>query len=168
MRGAVWAAVVGLSISTALHAETESLLAGVGTADITPPLEVGLLMSSSRQLWAPFEGVRLPLQARALVIEKGGIRIALVSLDLIGLAGEALGGNDAKRRNVQAQNARKCANGGKFNDFGENGQSRGKCPARRSCQNRCPSSLREFRRFHPRELRTRNLLQGVIRLRRAG
>lgn len=39
----------------------------VGTAkvEITPPLEVGILMSSGRQAWAPFEGVRTPARRQA-------------------------------------------------------------------------------------------------------
>lgn len=49
-------------------------------------------MSSSRKAWEPFEGVRLPLHARALVLQEGGHRIALVSLDLLGVGGEAVGG----------------------------------------------------------------------------
>jgi neutral ceramidase len=67
---------------------------GAGVGEITPPLEVGLLMSSGRELWEPFEGVRLPIHARALVVEKDDRRIALVALDLLGLAGEAVGGMD--------------------------------------------------------------------------
>jgi hypothetical protein len=64
----------------------------VGVADITPPLDVGLLMSSSAGRWEPFEGVRLPLLAKAVVLESGPSRVALVALDLIGLAGRAVGG----------------------------------------------------------------------------
>jgi len=75
---------------------------GAAASEITPPLEVGILMSSGRQLWEPFEGVRLPLHARAVVIEKGNRRIALVSLDLIGLAGEAVGGMGEFRERVVA------------------------------------------------------------------
>ncbi|MFV2067608.1 MAG: neutral/alkaline non-lysosomal ceramidase N-terminal domain-containing protein [Pirellulales bacterium] len=76
------------------------LCAGVGVRDITPPLDVGILMSSGRQLWEPFEGVRLPLQARALVVEQEDRRIALVSLDLLGLAGKAVGGWSGFKRQV--------------------------------------------------------------------
>ena len=79
-----------------------SLRVGAAVSEITPPLEVGILMSSGRQLWEPFEGVRLPLCARAVVIEKGNCRIALVSLDLIGLAGEAVGGMAGFREQVVA------------------------------------------------------------------
>jgi hypothetical protein len=76
---------------------------GAGVGDITPPLEVGLLMSSGRQLWEPFEGVRLPIHARALVVEKDDRRIGLVALDLLGLAGEAVGGMDQFKQRVCAR-----------------------------------------------------------------
>ena len=54
---------------------------GIAKADITPPLEVGILMSTGRRAWQPFEGVRMPLEARALVVERDGRRLAVVSLD---------------------------------------------------------------------------------------
>ncbi len=91
------AATVGAS---ALYGQAEAIEpssawhVGAGVGEITPPLEVGLLMSSGRELWEPFEGVRLPIHARALVVEKNDRRIALVALDLLGLAGEAVGGMD--------------------------------------------------------------------------
>ena len=67
-------------------------LAGAGMAEITPPLDVGILMSSGRRLWKPFDGVRLPLHARAVVLQNTDRRIAVVSLDLLGLDGKAVGG----------------------------------------------------------------------------
>jgi hypothetical protein len=76
---------------------------GAAVADITPPLNVGLLMSSGRELWEPFEGVRLPICVRTVVVERDGQRVAIVSLDLLGLAGGAVGGiNCFKRQVVQA------------------------------------------------------------------
>ena len=75
---------------------------GAGCAEITPPLEVGILMSSGRQLWEPFDKVRLPLYARAVVVERAGRRIALVALDLLGLAGEAVGGIERFKARVAA------------------------------------------------------------------
>src|SRR5687767_7027070 len=75
--------------------------AGAASAEITPPLEVGLLMSSVDGLWAPFEGIQSPLMARALVLQPAGPasgdsvaseRVAVVALDLLGLSGEAVGG----------------------------------------------------------------------------
>jgi len=73
---------------------------GSGRREITPPLDVGILMSSGRGEWAPFEGVRLPLQARAVVVDNGRTRVGLVALDLLGLAGEAVGGMDDFKRRV--------------------------------------------------------------------
>lgn len=75
--------------------------AGAASAEITPPLEVGLLMSSVDGLWSPFEGVQSPLMARALVLRPGGRGsengvatepVAVVALDLLGLSGQAVGG----------------------------------------------------------------------------
>jgi len=72
---------------------------GTGRREITPPREVGILMSSGRRQWAPFEGVRMPLYARAVVVENRRARIGVVSLDLLGLAGAAVGGmGDFKHR----------------------------------------------------------------------
>jgi hypothetical protein len=68
------------------------ILVGASMVEITPPLEAGILMSAVEGRWAPFEGVREPLYARAVVIEQGSRRVALVSLDLLGVSGKALGG----------------------------------------------------------------------------
>ena len=86
-------------------------LVGTSKIDITPPLEVGILMSAVEGKWAPVEGVRRPLQARALVIEQDGQRVALVSLDLLGLSGQAFGGKQRFKRRViaAAQHAVKAA-----------------------------------------------------------
>jgi neutral ceramidase len=71
--------------------KTLRLKAGAAVIDITPPLEVGLLTSSVRGEWKPFQSVHTPLKARALVLEFGGQRVALLSLDLLGLASVAVG-----------------------------------------------------------------------------
>src|SRR4051812_46048788 len=72
--------------------------AGAASAEITPPLEVGLLMSSVDAVWAAFEGIQSPLMARALVLQPAGRAggdgvaaepVAVVALDLLGLNGEA-------------------------------------------------------------------------------
>jgi neutral ceramidase len=68
------------------------LKAGTAWVDITPSLEVGLLMSSVEERWAPFESVRRPLKTRVLVLESDGEKAALVSLDLLGLSDTAVGG----------------------------------------------------------------------------
>ena len=75
---------------------------GIAKADITPPLEVGILMSTGRRAWQPFEGVRMPLEARALVVERDGRRLAVVSLDLLGLGDEAVGGMRQFKKRVAA------------------------------------------------------------------
>jgi hypothetical protein len=72
--------------------ESLPFLVGGATTDITPPLEAGILMSAAQRKWAPFAGVRSPLRARALALADGGRRVALVSLDLLGISGKAFGG----------------------------------------------------------------------------
>jgi neutral ceramidase len=79
-----------------------TLRAGAGIAEITPPLEVGILMSSLERRWAPFAGVRRPLHARAVVIERGARRVGLVSLDVLGISGRAFGGMPHFKRLVLA------------------------------------------------------------------
>jgi neutral ceramidase len=78
------------------------LLVGGGAADITPPREVGILMSAADRRWEPFEGVRKPLHARAVVLGRGEHRVGLVSLDLLGLCGRAVGGMRAFKRRAVA------------------------------------------------------------------
>lgn len=80
--------------------EPQPLLAAACQTPITPPLEVGLLMSAVDGRWEPFEGVRLPLLANVLVLEQQGRRLALVSLDLLGLAGRAVGSQERFRRRI--------------------------------------------------------------------
>ena len=79
---------------------------GIAKADITPPLEVGILMSTGRRAWQPFEGVRMPLEARALVVERDNVRLAVVSLDLLGLGDEAVGGMRQFKKRVAADAGR--------------------------------------------------------------
>lgn len=69
-----------------------SLQAGTSLTDITPPLEVGLLTSSVKGLYEPFQSVRLRLKARVLVLKAGDDMLALVSLDLLALNDTAVGG----------------------------------------------------------------------------
>jgi neutral ceramidase len=56
------------------------LKAGVAKVDITPPPGLSLWGFESRK--APATGTRDPLYARVLVLEAGGMRLALVALDL--------------------------------------------------------------------------------------
>ena len=78
-------------------AEESTLMAGAAEVEITPPLEVGILMSSVQRRWEPFERVRLPLMARAVVIQCAGRRIALVSVDLLGISLKAFGRTFCRR-----------------------------------------------------------------------
>ncbi|MEC5145274.1 hypothetical protein [Chitinophaga sp. 212800010-3] len=68
------------------------LQVGTAVADITPPLEVGLLTSSVRGEYTPFVATRLPLKARVLTLIAGDEAVALVSLDLLALSDTATGG----------------------------------------------------------------------------
>ncbi len=68
------------------------LKVGAAVADITPALEVGLLTSAVKGLWAPFQSVRSRLKARVLVLEFGGEHVAVVSLDMLALSDAAMGG----------------------------------------------------------------------------
>ena len=69
-----------------------ALYAGTFVTDITPPLEIGLLTSSVKGTYAPFESVRTPLKARVLVLRSGTERVAIVSLDLLSLTDTSVGG----------------------------------------------------------------------------
>lgn len=69
-----------------------SLFAGTALADITPPLEVGFLTSSVDGTYAPFRAVRLPLNARVLVLKHQDGLAALVSVDLLALSDTSVGG----------------------------------------------------------------------------
>lgn len=64
---------------------------GTASADITPPLELGLLTSSVKGSYAPFLSVRSPLKAKVVVIKYLGTAVALVSLDLLGLTETVVG-----------------------------------------------------------------------------
>jgi len=78
------------------------LQAGAAIADITPPLEVGLLTSSVQGTYAPFTAVRLPLKARILVLISGNEKVALVSLDLLALNDTSVDGWDAFKTGLSA------------------------------------------------------------------
>ncbi len=77
-----------------------TLRAGAAVADITPPLEVGLLTSSVHGRYAPFTSVRLPLKARVLVLSGGAVTVALVSLDLLALSDTSTGGWEAFKQGM--------------------------------------------------------------------
>ncbi|MFX1706827.1 hypothetical protein PV783_22850 [Chitinophaga sp. CC14] len=76
------------------------LRAGTAVADITPPLEVGLLTSSVEGRYDPFTSVRLPLKTRVLALITVDTTVVLVSLDLLGLSDTATGGWQAFKQGL--------------------------------------------------------------------
>lgn len=76
------------------------LQAGAAVADITPPLEVGLLTSSVKGLYEPFESIRLPLKARILVLQSGDELVAIVALDLLAINDTSVGGWTAFKQSL--------------------------------------------------------------------
>lgn len=95
-----------MAVRDRVNVET-SLAAGAAVRDITPPLEVGLLMSSVEGRWQPFEDVRKPLLARVVALEgrsPAGVaqRVAIVALDLLALSGKAVGGFEEFKARISA------------------------------------------------------------------
>jgi len=72
--------------------DISTLSAGAYAVDITPPLALGLLTSSVKGLYAPFESVRLPLHTRVLVLKSDDELVAIVSMDLLGLTDTSVAG----------------------------------------------------------------------------
>ena len=76
--------------------QAQSTLVGAARVEITPPLNVGILMSSVEERWAPFEGVQSPLSARAMVVRNAGEQAANARRDgcarLARAVGQAVGG----------------------------------------------------------------------------
>lgn len=70
----------------------KSFKAGAAKIDITPHPEVGILMSSVEKKWSPFLSVRKPLMCRVLVLADEDTRVAIVSLDLLGLTDTSVAG----------------------------------------------------------------------------
>jgi hypothetical protein len=79
MKHIVPSVLLGLLMMPAAHGE--ELRAGAAQVDITPPIGFAMWGYGARKD-QPCLGVRDPLHARALVLEVGGKRLALVSLDL--------------------------------------------------------------------------------------
>src|ERR671938_45563 len=72
--------ILGGGVSAAAQSK---LMAGVGEADITPPVGTPLAGYGGR-LGKPSVGVHDPTEARALIIDNGVERIAFVSVDHLG------------------------------------------------------------------------------------
>lgn len=60
-------------------ARPEALLVGAAVVDITPP---------ATELPAPFVGIDDPIAVRAIVVDDGSVRAALVAVDIVGLGSE--------------------------------------------------------------------------------
>ncbi|WP_337177266.1 neutral/alkaline non-lysosomal ceramidase N-terminal domain-containing protein [Paludisphaera sp.] len=82
MKASIAAPILSLITTLAAAGEAASTFrAGVATRDVTPSAPVPLWGYASRRD-APSEGVRDPLLARAIVLEAGGSKLAVVALDL--------------------------------------------------------------------------------------
>jgi len=90
-----------------------SLHAGEGVVDITPPLGIELAgfhraPGNERRI----KGIRQPMAARALVLEHGASRVAIISLDSAGVSQDLAGRVQrqvAKQTGIPASNVRVCA-----------------------------------------------------------
>ncbi len=87
MKRLLLALLLGLSALTIQPGEAaaDSLQVGVGRADITSP--TGYFMQGWVRSDAVLQGVHTRIQARAIVLRRGGQKIALVAEDLNGIAG---------------------------------------------------------------------------------
>ncbi|NOX99513.1 MAG: hypothetical protein GXP30_07270 [Verrucomicrobia bacterium] len=105
---------MGLGLNVSASSTTQlKLRVGEGTADITPPLGIELggfhrAPGNERRV----KGIRQKSFVRALVLDHGETRIALVSLDLVAV-GHAMAARTrqavAKKTNIPADNVRLCA-----------------------------------------------------------
>jgi hypothetical protein len=86
LTGAGFAALASAGIGRAEGESAGSLRAGCGKVDITPGSPVWLSGWASRN--KPSEGIEDRLYARALVLDSGGTRVAILALDLIGVPAE--------------------------------------------------------------------------------
>ena len=101
LKGSV-AGMAAISFSTVLSAPAAAtrrrLLAGASRRRVTPPLSVPYLTSSGNGTNAPFKSVHDDLFARALVLDDGHERIAVLAVDSIGYDNSILGrGRDFTR-----------------------------------------------------------------------
>ena len=89
------------------------LLAGEGVVDITPPLSIemgGFHRPPGKE--RRIQGIRQPCAARALVLELGGVRVAICSLDVAGVGQDMsarIRSEVARQTGIPAENVRVCA-----------------------------------------------------------
>ena len=69
--------------------QSDSLLAGAAMVDISPDMGIQLAGDIGRH--RPTEEIREPLNAHALVLEQGGRRFCILSLDLLAVTNEWVG-----------------------------------------------------------------------------
>ena len=86
MKKYLFAFLIVSNLSLTSHLSAEGLRAGAAKVDITPPEGVSLDGSISKN--GPFVGVHDPLHARALVLDDGSTRIAIVIVDACMVAEE--------------------------------------------------------------------------------
>ena len=83
------------------------LLAGASKRRVTPPLSVPYLTSSGNGTSAPFKGIHDDLFARALVLDNGHEKIAILSVDAIGYDNSILGKGRDFTRELRSKAARR-------------------------------------------------------------
>jgi hypothetical protein len=91
--GVAGLAAISLSTTLPVHAarSKQPLLVGASRRRVTPPLSVPYLTSSGNGTNAPFQDLHDDLFARALVLDDGHQKIALLSVDAIGYDNSILG-----------------------------------------------------------------------------
>lgn len=86
-------------IASAASADITGLSAGVARVNITPTVSMPMYGYENREC-GPSNGIHDPLYAKALVVESGGGRIAIVTLDLGSIVSEHLKDEVAAKLNI--------------------------------------------------------------------
>jgi neutral ceramidase len=69
-----------------LISKGEGITANVSTIDITPPLEMKYTLGGyGERMNKPAEGIHDPIFAKALILKKGNLKYAIVTIDILGL-----------------------------------------------------------------------------------
>lgn len=93
------AALLLCVLASAAAQTSPMLMAGVASVDITPTASMPMYGYADRKC-GPSSGVRDPLHAKAVVLESGGSRIAIVTLDLGSVVSEYLKDEVAAKLNI--------------------------------------------------------------------
>ncbi len=78
--------IILLSSAASLAADKGSLRAGAAKVDITPAADAALQMSGYASRTAGFKGIHDDLSVRAIVVDDGTSRAAIISCEIIGLS----------------------------------------------------------------------------------